>query len=116
MVVSRETPSPIINLLSTILIRLGVNMENLKNIMDAFMVKGEHSPLPDKVFTPRAKQVLEHSFDEAQGMGHDFIGTEHLLLGILREKNGAAARILNSEGVTYEKVKKQVKELPETNN
>ena len=66
----------------------------------------EHIP-----FTPRAKKVLELSLREALQMGHNYIGTEHILLGLLKEGEGVAARVLNSMGITLDIVKEKVKEL-----
>jgi len=66
----------------------------------------EHIP-----FTPRAKKVLELSLREALQMGHNYIGTEHILLGLLREGEGVAARVLNSMGISMEAVKVKVKEI-----
>lgn len=66
----------------------------------------EHIP-----FTPRAKKVLELSLREALQMGHNYIGTEHILLGLLKEGEGVAARVLNSIGITLDIVKEKVKEL-----
>lgn len=61
----------------------------------------------DIPFTTRAKKALEYSVEEARSMGHSYIGTEHLLLGLMREKEGVAARALTGLGVTYEDLKKQ---------
>ncbi|MGM0365396.1 MAG: ATP-dependent Clp protease ATP-binding subunit [Actinomycetota bacterium] len=66
----------------------------------------EHIP-----FTPRAKKVLELSLREALQMGHNYIGTEHILLGLLREGEGVAARVLNSMGIDMDAVKVKVKEI-----
>jgi ATP-dependent Clp protease ATP-binding subunit ClpC len=55
--------------------------------------------------TPRVKKVLELAVDEARRLGHDFIGTEHLLLGLIREGEGVAARVLESLGANLEKVR-----------
>jgi ATP-dependent Clp protease ATP-binding subunit ClpC len=61
----------------------------------------------DIPFTSRAKKVLEYSVEEARSMGHSYIGTEHLLLGLMREKDGVGARVLNTLGVTYADVREQ---------
>ena len=59
-------------------------------------------------FTPRAKRVLELSLEEARQLGHNYIGTEHLLLGLIREGEGVAARVLENLGVDLSKVRTQV--------
>merc|ERR1712167_130792 len=59
-------------------------------------------------FTPRAKRVLELSLEEARQLGHNYIGTEHLLLGLIREGEGVAARVLENLGVDLTKVRTQV--------
>lgn len=61
-------------------------------------------------FTPRSKHVLELSFDEARRLGHNYIGTEHLLLGLLRENEGVAAKVLLNLGAEVSKVRKEVLE------
>ena len=71
-------------------------IENIVGIGDSLVM------LAEVPFTPRAKKVLEHSFEEAQIMGHPFIGTEHILLGITAEEEGVAAKILSNLGLTRE--------------
>ena len=62
-------------------------------------------------FTPRAKKVLELSLEAAQGLGHNYIGTEHLLLGLLREGEGIAAQVLGRLGVEYDAAREEIQEL-----
>lgn len=59
-------------------------------------------------FTPRAKRVLELSWDEARQLGHNYIGTEHLLLGLIREGEGVAARVLENLGIDLNKIRSNV--------
>jgi ATP-dependent Clp protease ATP-binding subunit ClpC len=59
-------------------------------------------------FSPEAKMVLQHSLREALSLGHNYIGTEHLLLGLLREKDGVGAKILTGHGVDGEKARDQI--------
>lgn len=59
-------------------------------------------------FSPEAKMVLQHSLREALSLGHNYIGTEHLLLGLLREQNGAGAKILVGHGVDHERARDQI--------
>src|SRR5699024_4944857 len=59
-------------------------------------------------YTPRAKKVVELSQDEARKLGHSYVGTEHILLGLIREGEGVAARVLNNLGVSLNKARQQV--------
>ena len=59
-------------------------------------------------FTPRVKKVLEYAMEEARALGHNYIGTEHLLLGLLREQEGVAAQVLLNLGVKLEDVREEV--------
>jgi ATP-dependent Clp protease ATP-binding subunit ClpC len=68
-------------------------------------------PVPEPALTSRAKKVLELSVDEARGMGHNYVGPEHLLLGLIREGEGVAAQILNAYGADYRKVRATVAHL-----
>ena len=62
-------------------------------------------------YTPRAKKVIELSVDESRKLGHSYIGTEHLLLALIREGEGVAARVLNNSGVSLNKARQQVLQL-----
>src|SRR5690625_3066072 len=62
-------------------------------------------------YTPRAKKVVELSQDEARKLGHTYVGTEHILLGLIREGEGVAARVLNNLGVSLNKARQQVLQL-----
>ncbi len=68
-------------------------------------------PVPEPALTSRAKKVLELSVDEARGMGHSYVGPEHLLLGLIREGEGVAAQILNAYGADYRRVRATVLHL-----
>ena len=59
-------------------------------------------------FTERARQVVVLAQEEARGLKHNYIGTEHILLGLVREEQGVAARVLESSGVTVERIREQV--------
>ncbi len=100
----------------------GIAARVLKNLgMDLFRVRAEvellveHGTTPigggQLPFTPRAKRVLELALEEAQTLGHNYIGTEHLLLGLVRESDGPAAHVLQNLGVTREAVRAGVVEL-----
>ncbi len=90
---------------------LGVSIDKVRAEVEKLIGKGDESPSGQIGFTPRAKRVLELAFDEARQMGHTYIGTEHILLGLLREGEGIAAQVLNNLGADLEAVRKQVVEL-----
>jgi ATP-dependent Clp protease ATP-binding subunit ClpC len=70
-------------------------------------------PTPGQIpFTPRAKKVLELALREAKSLGHNFIGTEHILLGVVRENEGVASQILLDFGVDAEKVRNEIARVP----
>jgi ATP-dependent Clp protease ATP-binding subunit ClpC len=96
----------------TVLQRLGVELKHLKLELERhFPLSNNTVTIGDIPFTPRAKKVLELSVDEARLMGHNYIGTEHLLLGLLKEKEGVAYKVLNSMGVRFVDAKEQVMNL-----
>jgi ATP-dependent Clp protease ATP-binding subunit ClpC len=82
-----------------------VHAEVLKTLGPGAEPAGGLRQLP---FSPEAKMVLQHSLREALSLGHNYIGTEHLLLGLLREQDGAGARILAGHGVGREKARDQI--------
>jgi ATP-dependent Clp protease ATP-binding subunit ClpC len=90
---------------------LNIDFENIREAIKDVVTEGTSDSYEHIPFTPRAKKVLELSLREALQMGHNYIGTEHILLGLLREGEGVAARVLNSLGVTQDNVKDKVKEL-----
>jgi ATP-dependent Clp protease ATP-binding subunit ClpC len=90
---------------------LNISFEDIRAAVREVVTEGTSESYEHIPFTPRAKKVLELSLREALQMGHNYIGTEHILLGLLREGEGVAARVLNSMGVTLDNVKEKVKEL-----
>jgi ATP-dependent Clp protease ATP-binding subunit ClpC len=90
---------------------LNISFEDIRSAIKEVVTEGTSESYEHIPFTPRAKKVLELSLREALQMGHNYIGTEHILLGLLREGEGVAARVLNSMGVTLDNVKEKVKEL-----
>ena len=90
---------------------LNINFEDIREAIKDVVTEGTSESYEHIPFTPRAKKVLELSLREALQMGHNYIGTEHILLGLLREGEGVAARVLNSLGITLDNVKEKVKEL-----
>ena len=69
---------------------------------------GDHILVGEAPFTPRAKRVLELAMDEARQLGHNYVGTEHILLGLIREGEGVAAQVLKNLGADMETARKQV--------
>ena len=92
------------------LLALNVSMENIHQEIDKMIGFGDGQG-KNITYTPRAKKVIELSMDEARKLGHTYIGTEHILLGLIREGEGVAARVLNNLGVSLNKAKQQVLQL-----
>ncbi|MBC8389792.1 MAG: ATP-dependent Clp protease ATP-binding subunit [Actinobacteria bacterium] len=90
---------------------LNITFEDIRSAVKEVVTEGTSESYEHIPFTPRAKKVLELSLREALQMGHNYIGTEHILLGLLREGEGVAARVLNGMGITLDNVKEKVKEL-----
>lgn len=94
---------------------MGVNLKDARVEVEKIIGRGSGFVAVEIPFTPRAKRVLELSWDEARQLGHNYIGTEHLLLGLIREGEGVAARVLENLGVDLNKVRSNViKMLGET--
>ncbi len=87
---------------------LGVNLKDSRIEVEKIIGRGSGFVAVEIPFTPRAKRVLELSLEEARQLGHNYIGTEHLLLGLIREGEGVAARVLENLGVDLTKVRTQV--------
>ncbi len=90
---------------------LSITPSQIRDAVNQSVKEGTSESYEHIPFTPRAKKVLELSLREALQMGHNYIGTEHILLGLLREGEGVAARVLNSMGVNMDTVKAKVKEI-----
>jgi ATP-dependent Clp protease ATP-binding subunit ClpA len=96
-------------LASRVLASLGVSVESARERVVAIVGSSEESTGPRQVpFTPRAKKVLQLSLREALSLGHNYIGTEHLLLGLVRENEGVATRILLDLGAGAESIRVEV--------
>src|SRR5262245_7642545 len=94
---------------TAVLQRLGLRLETVKAEVERALAGFPKTLTFGEVpFTPRAKRVLELSWDEARQLGHNYIGTEHLLLGLIREGEGVAARVLENLGVDLTKVRSNV--------
>ncbi len=87
-----------------ILSNLGIGLNKVRSAVEFIIGRGEGSTQNEVGLTPRAKRVIELAVDEARFLGHQYIGTEHILLGLLREGEGIAAGVLESLGVSVERV------------
>ena len=92
------------------LIGLGLGLEKIQKEVENLIGRGQGQPV-NIAYTPRAKKVIELSMDEARKLGHTYVGTEHILLGLIREGEGVAARVLNNLGVSLNKARQQVLQL-----
>jgi ATP-dependent Clp protease ATP-binding subunit ClpA len=90
---------------------LGVSLERVRSDVEEIIGRGQAVPAGHIPFTPRAKKVLELSLREALQLGHNYIGTEHILLGLVREGEGVAAQVLEKLGADLERVRQTVIEL-----
>ena len=90
---------------------LGISLEAVREQVEEIIGQGGSSPSGHIPFTPRAKKVLELSLREALQLGHNYIGTEHLLLGILRDGGGKAISILNSIEIDLNELRKKIELL-----
>lgn len=93
------------------LMALGVNLDTVRKEIELVVGKGDFIYQGQIAFTPRTKRVLELAIDEARQLGHTYIGTEHILLGLIREGEGVAAQVLRNLNVDLESVRRQVIEL-----
>ena len=90
---------------------LEVSLDAVRQQVEEIIGRGQQAPSGHIPFTPRAKKVLELSLREAQQLGHDYIGTEHILLGLIREGDGVAAQVLVRLGAGLNRVREQVTQL-----
>ena len=91
---------------------LGISLEAVRQQVEEIIGQGQQAPSGHIPFTPRAKKVLELSLREAlQLLGHNYIGTEHILLGLIREGDGVAAQVLVKLGADLNRVRQQVIQL-----
>jgi ATP-dependent Clp protease ATP-binding subunit ClpC len=87
---------------------LGISLDQVRTQVTRIVGRGDEVTAGQIPFTPRAKKVLELSLREALSLGHNYIGSEHILLGIARENNGVAARILLDYGADADKLRDEV--------
>jgi ATP-dependent Clp protease ATP-binding subunit ClpC len=90
---------------------LGISLDAVRQQVEAFIGRGQQAPSGPVPFTPRAKKVLELSLRESLQLGHGYIGTEHILLGLIREVDGVAAQVLVVLGADLDRVRQQVIQL-----
>ncbi|MBU2572587.1 MAG: ATP-dependent Clp protease ATP-binding subunit [Elusimicrobia bacterium] len=94
---------------SQVLASLGVDLRKVRAEIEKIVGTGDNMMLLGEIpFTPRAKKVLEYAVEEAQHMSHSYIGTEHILMGLIREEEGVAARVLENLGLKLETVREEV--------
>lgn len=90
---------------------MGISLEGVRSQVEEIIGQGQQAPSGHIPFTPRAKKVLELSLREALQLGHNYIGTEHILLGLIREGEGVAAQVLVKLGADLNRVRQQVIQL-----
>jgi len=90
---------------------LGISLDAVRQQVEEIIGQGQRAPSGHIPFTPRAKNVLELSRRESQQFGHSYIGTEHILLGLIREGDGVAAKVLVKLGADLNRVRQQVIQL-----
>ncbi|MFZ5900114.1 ATP-dependent Clp protease ATP-binding subunit [Desulforudis sp. 1088] len=95
-----------------ILLELGLDADKVRAAIEQTVETGQPpAPLREVALTPRAKRVLELSVDEARQLGHNYVGTEHLLLGLIREGEGVAAQILTGMGADLDRVRQMIVQI-----
>jgi ATP-dependent Clp protease ATP-binding subunit ClpA len=87
---------------------MGISLAGVRDEVESMIGRGKAAPTGHIPFTPRAKKVLELSLREALQLGHDYIGTEHILLGLIREGEGVAAQVLQKLGADLDRVRHKV--------
>jgi ATP-dependent Clp protease ATP-binding subunit ClpC len=90
---------------------LDISLDGVRQQVEEIIGRGQQAPSGHVPFTPRAKKVLELSLREAQQFGHNYIGTEHILLGLIREGSGVAAQVLVKLGADLNRTRQQVTQL-----
>jgi ATP-dependent Clp protease ATP-binding subunit ClpC len=90
---------------------LGISLDAVRQQVEEIIGQGQQAPSGHIPFTPRAKKVLELAQREARALGHDYVGTEHILLGLVREGDGVAAQVLVRLGADLNRVRQQVVQL-----
>jgi ATP-dependent Clp protease ATP-binding subunit ClpC len=94
-----------------VLDKLGVSLSRIRSEIEKSLPRGDARPNTDMSLTPRAKRVIDLAYDEARNLNNNYIGTEHLLLGLIREGDGLAGRVLAKLGVELERARREVMSL-----
>ncbi|MFC2018905.1 ATP-dependent Clp protease ATP-binding subunit [Chloroflexota bacterium] len=94
-----------------VLANLGISLPKVRQAVEFILERGEKPATNEIGLATRAKRVIELAIDEARHLGHNYIGTEHLLLGLMREGEGIAARVLNSFGITIEQIRSEISHI-----
>lgn len=94
-----------------VLEKLGVSLARIRAEVEKQLPRGDARPTQDMTLTPRAKRVIDLAYDEARNLNNNYIGTEHLLLGLIREGDGLAGRVLAKLGVELERARREVMSL-----
>jgi len=94
-----------------VLEKLGVSLGRIRQEVEKQLPRGDARPSQDMTLTPRAKRVIDLAYDEARNLNNNYIGTEHLLLGLIREGDGLAGRVLAKLGVELERARREVMAL-----
>jgi ATP-dependent Clp protease ATP-binding subunit ClpC len=92
---------------------LGIRLETVRQRIEEVAGRGEQTPSGHIPFTPQAKKVLELALQESRALGHNYIGTEHILLAVIREGDGMAAHVLSDLGADLDGAREQVIRLLE---
>ena len=91
-----------------VLVAMGADADKIRTVVELVIGRGERATQGETGLTPRAKRVLEFAVDEARRLGHHYVGTEHLLLGLMREREGIAASVLDRLGLSLDRVRTEV--------
>ncbi|MDE2824093.1 MAG: ATP-dependent Clp protease ATP-binding subunit, partial [Chloroflexota bacterium] len=94
-----------------VLVNLDVELSKIRSAVEFIIGRGERTPTGEIGLTPRAKKVIELAVDEARRLNHNYIGTEHLLIGLMRDGEGVPAGVLESLGVTLDKIRAETSRL-----
>ncbi len=97
-----------------VMVAMEVNLDRVRREVEKQLPRGDARPSQDMTLTPRAKRVIDLAYEEARAMGHNYIGTEHLLLGLVREGDGLAGRVLAKLGLELELTRLTVLRLQAT--
>ncbi|HOJ84713.1 MAG TPA: Clp protease N-terminal domain-containing protein, partial [Bacillota bacterium] len=90
---------------------MNVDLNRVRSEVERITPKGDKLFFQGITYTPRAKRVVELSIEESQNLGHNYVGTEHILLGLLREGEGIAAQVLTNLGIDLKRARKEVIQL-----